>query len=112
MQPMTPHKATNTSANSVFFIIGWVIRAATLAHERSWPSIDKLSPAIDFVNYLPLSPQTQTARVYRHDEVASSASVGNDQAPRGEGQGDFQPGIGMEREGRNRTRTQGQGDEE
>src|SRR6266700_3272295 len=55
MQPMTPHKATNTSTNSVFFIMGWVMRAATLVHERLRPSIDKLSPAIDFVNHLPLS---------------------------------------------------------
>src|SRR2546421_12234411 len=50
MQPVRPHKRAETSANDVFFIFEWVTRAATLAHERLLPSIDKLSPVIDFVN--------------------------------------------------------------
>src|SRR5439155_13113507 len=53
MQPVRPHKRAETSAHDVFFIFEWVTRAATLAHERLPPSIDKLSPVIDFVNYLP-----------------------------------------------------------
>src|SRR5437773_1297145 len=63
MQPKRPHKATNTSANNIFFIIGRVTCAATLADYRLLLSIDKLSRAIDFVNHLPRTDASRDGRL-------------------------------------------------
>src|SRR2546427_742921 len=65
MQLVTPHKATNTNANNIFFIVGRVSRAETLADSRLLPSIDKRTPAIDLVNRLtpPSTPRRGRERI-------------------------------------------------